>query len=170
MSPAPDLSNVSSKPTLPATASLTRPFRAGEGNSETDYVTSPGFQLRRPFNWGLLLLADQASTELPEGPRSRPPYVTATQSAAAIAVRHAQDVDDLHAGPAEVTVNLYVDTAPERDPAYLGSIDIPSGVIEVGDAEETEALEIGAGHWTLQISAEPTEHPEKISIWLNRQT
>ena len=75
-------------------------------------MTSPRLRIVRTFNWGLLLLNDRGSADLPTDAPPAPDFATATGSAIAANVRHAQDVG-LNDEPAEVTIEVYLASAPE---------------------------------------------------------
>jgi hypothetical protein len=126
-------------------------------------------QLKRPFEWGLLLLLDR---EAPEGPQLTDAVVSASPSALGVKVLHAQDVDlgGFEPGdvvpPAEVRVRIHVGDRPTSETLFSGSIDIPSGVLIVGDAEHEEALEVGPGRWSVQVDCSPADFAEDVQVWL----
>lgn len=62
----------------------------------------------------------------------------------------------------EVTIGY---GAPES-PASSGVIDVPSGVLSVGDAEQEDIVAIGPGRWAVQIECSPRENAEKVCVWL----
>jgi hypothetical protein len=130
-------------------------------------VTHPRLHIVRTFNWGLLLLNDRGATDLPEGATTAPDFATATRSAIAANVRHAQDVD-IDDKPAEVTIDVYLASAPEGTVDFRADLDVISGTLEIGDAEATEELEIGPGTWTLALNATPADHPDNIQLWIKR--
>jgi hypothetical protein len=55
---------------------------------------------------------------------------------------------------------------PHTDVLFRGTIDVPSGVLTVGDAEQEDALEIGPGRWAVQVDCAPRQFAETIRIWL----
>jgi hypothetical protein len=65
-----------------------------------------------------------------------------------------------------VFVNLGPDTAVD----FTTELDIASGVLDIGDAEQSENLELGTGRWPLALLARPADHPDDTTIWLNRHT
>ena len=87
-------------------------------------------------------------------------------------VLHAQHVDlsgfdpDEIVPPAEVRVEIHIGAGAPGDVPFSGTIDVPSGVITVGDAEQEDALEIGAGRWAVRVDYEPPEHAELVRVWL----
>lgn len=131
------------------------------------------WQVERPFWWGLLLISDRDTTAVPELGES---MVSQSREGLAVTVLHAQDVDisgyadDDVVPPSQVRVEVNVGArAAEDDVSFSGVIDVPSGVLTVGDADEEDALHIGAGHWAVQVDCQPPEHPELVRIWLHRE-
>jgi hypothetical protein len=45
-------------------------------------------------------------------------------------------------------------------------IDVPSGVLTVGDAEHEDALELGPGRWAVQVGCSPHDFAENVHVWL----
>ncbi len=119
----------------------------------------------------MLLISDRGTADLPNQPPRSPDVATATRSALALAVRHVQDTE-LVEEPATVTVNVFVDAEPDGATDFNTTLDLSTGVLEVGDAEAVEHLELGAGQWDLALIARPADHPDNITIWLspNEQT
>lgn len=120
----------------------------------------------------MLLVADRDTSEVAELTES---VVSQSKYGLAIKVPHAADVDssgyEAHevVPPAEVEVEILVDDQPPTDVGFHGTIDVPSGVLNVGDGEQGEALVIGAGRWAVQVDCEPPEHAELVRVWLQRQ-
>ena len=127
------------------------------------------WQVKRPFWWGLIFLMDRDASELPSLTDS---VVSASPSGLAVKVLHAQDVDlsgfeaDDIVPPAQVQVHVRVGDRPQADALFSGEIDIPSGVLTVGDAEQEDALQIGPGRWAVQVDCIPREFAEEVRIWL----
>ncbi len=123
----------------------------------------------RPFSWGLVLLLDRDATEIPQLTDS---VVSHSTKGMAVKVLHAKDVDLSGLGaddvvpPAEVEVEIHIGTDAPDDVPFSGTIDVPSGVLTVGDAEQENALEIGAGRWAVRVDCEPREHAERVRVWL----
>jgi hypothetical protein len=131
-------------------------------------VTRPRLHIVRTFNWGLLLLNDRGATDLPEGAPTAPDFATATRSAIAVNVRHAQDVD-IDDEPAKVTIDVYLAGAPEGTVDFRADLDAISGTLEIGDADATDELEIGPGTWALALNATPADYPDDIQLWIERR-
>ena len=127
--------------------------------------------MKRSFSWGLMLLIDRDAAEIPALAES---VVSASPTGLAVKVLHAQDVDltgieaDEVISPAQVQVHVRVGEQPQADALFSGEVDIPSGVLTVGDAEHEDALEIGPGRWAVQVDCAPREFAETVRIWLQR--
>jgi hypothetical protein len=126
--------------------------------------------IERAFGLGLLLVMDRDSSEVLELTSA---LVSASSSGLAIKVHHAADVDlagysDDDVIPlAQVEVDVHVGPGAPSDVLYRGSIDVPSGVVTVGDADREDRLEVEPGQWDVQIICNPAdEHAEKVLIWL----
>ncbi|MBD3927215.1 hypothetical protein IEZ26_21515 [Nocardioides cavernae] len=127
------------------------------------------WQTRRPLWWGLLLLMDREASDVPALTAD---VVSFSRTGLAVKVLHAQDVDlsgyggDDVSPPAQVQIEvIFGDGAPES-PASSGVIDVPSGVLTVGDAELQDTVEIGPGRWAAQVECTPRENAEKVCVWL----
>lgn len=127
------------------------------------------WQVKRPFWWGLVLLVDRDASEVPSLANS---VISASPSGLAVKVLHAQDVDlsgfedDELVPPTQVQVLVRVGERPQADALFSGEIDVPSGVLTVGDAEQQDALEIGRGRWAVQVDCAPRGLAETVRVWL----
>ena len=127
------------------------------------------WQVKRPFWWGLLLVMDRDASDVPSLNDSA---VSQSTQGLAVKVLHAQDVDLSGAGPddvappAPVLVDVRIGEHPHTDVLFRGTIDVPSGVLTVGDAEQEDALEIGPGRWAVQVDCAPRQFAQTVRIWL----
>jgi hypothetical protein len=127
------------------------------------------WQTRRPLWWGLLLLMDR---DAPDIPAVTADAVSFSRTGLAVKVLHAQDVDLRGYGdndvipPAQVQIEVTIGEGAPECPASSGVIDVPTGVLTVGDAEQEDALEIGPGRWAVQVECAPHENAEKVWVWL----
>ena len=129
------------------------------------WILTSGFCVERPFGWGLMLVGDAASQDLPGIDPDT--LVTATESSLAVCVRHAQDVDlDSAVRECHVRVEVRVNQHPDQTACFDGVINVPSGRITFGDADGVEELQVMPGHWRVQVAAEPEDHPEHVYIWI----
>lgn len=112
------------------------------------------------------MVADRDTSQLPEQTPTQAEIATATSTAAAINVRHAQDADGDELF--KVTVEVFVEVPAESATDFEALLDLRSGVLEVRDADAVEALEVGAGSWRLAVIARPADHPQHVAVYLNR--
>ena len=139
-------------------------------------VDEPELTIRRPFEWGIVLIADsEHGGELPELQRGHP--CAAGPSVLIVVVRHAQDTDaDLAAldpndvvPSFEVTVRCWKARPPLESPTFLTELDLSSGSVEIGDADRWDALILAPGRWKVSVKAEPADHPEVVDLWFQRE-
>ena len=127
------------------------------------------WQISRPFHWGLLLFMDQKAPVVPEVPDD---IVSQSASGVAVKVRHAQDVElsafeaDDVIPPAHVHVDVRIDEGPPAAAVFSGLIDVPSGVLTVGDVDHDDVLDVGPGRWAVQVECLPRDDAERVTIWL----
>jgi hypothetical protein len=129
------------------------------------------WQTKRPFGWGIVLFLDRDSVDVPE--LSDLP-VSQSPRGFVVKVRHAQDVDldgfayEDDVPPAEVQILIWLDHEAPGPVTFSCDIEVPSGVLTVGDADHQDALPIGAGLWSVQIDCEPPSHSDRVTVWLRR--
>jgi hypothetical protein len=129
------------------------------------------WRIKRFFEWGIVLLLDRDSVDVPELSRSP---VSQSPQGLVVEVHHAQDVDldgfadDDDVPSAEVQIAIWLDHEPPGPGTFSGVIEVPSGVLTVGDADHQDALAIGAGRWSAQIDCEPPVHSDRVTVWLRR--
>lgn len=116
-----------------------------------------------------MLLMDRDTSDVPELTDA---VVSQSEHGLAVKVLHAQDVDlrgfedDEVIPPAEVQVHVLVGARPSSDALFSGVIEVPSGVLTLGDAEAEDALEIGPGRWAVQVGCSPHDFAENVHVWL----
>jgi len=127
-------------------------------------------RVERPFWWGVLVVADRdwaddVPTELSES------GFGTSETAIAVRVRHAQDVEfddaspDVVVSPCEVVVTVNVGTPTSRT-VFEHDVSIESGWLTVGDAESQDAVRVSPGRWQLSISLDDAEFVERVDLWL----
>ncbi|HEY3562411.1 MAG TPA: hypothetical protein VGL05_33325 [Kribbella sp.] len=127
------------------------------------------WQVRRPFWWGLVLLMDR---DTPDVPSLTDSVISQSAEGLAVQVLHAQDVElsGAEAGdvipPAQVQIEVRIGEPPPAEVLFSGAIDVPSGILTVGDAEQEDALEISPGRWAVQVDCAPPEFAETVRVWL----
>jgi hypothetical protein len=125
--------------------------------------------VRRPFHWGIVLLGD-SSADLDLNADATDNIRTGRHHLA-IAVRHAQDVDDepdvaldQPIPPFEVTVSCRVQPHAETDAQFSAVLNVPSGRISLGDADEEIYFNVSPGGWLVQLTWQPADHPEHVDV------
>ena len=166
---------------MPILFGAARPTRGPAGRaimwpmaSESPGQRQPDLEVLRPFGWGILLVADSATSEIPEMEEGVPFPSTAT--AVAVPVRHTQDVDidglALTADEAipefAVKVRAFVGHEADCPVRFDGRIEVPSGRVSVGDADRDDTLELEPGLWRLQVALSPPDYPDRVDVWLTR--
>ncbi len=128
--------------------------------------------LRRAFHWGALFVGD-AEADFEADLRDHA-GIRSGRFHAWIPVRHAQDVDptdglpdDLPIPPFEVTVTCRLLSAATQPTSVDVTLDVPSGRISLGDADDEIVLDVAPGAWTLQIVLEPADHAEHVELRLS---
>ncbi len=125
-------------------------------------------EFRRPFQWGILLIGDPETKDIPELGRDR---ATASNSALVVVpVRHAEDVefsggDDEEIAPFVVSVCCSPGVAQDQELSFDGVISLPSGLMSIGDADREEVLALAPGTYRVQIEVDPSDHPERVHVW-----
>jgi hypothetical protein len=133
----------------------------------------PRVAIKRPFGWGLLHVLDRRTHPVPDVVADS--IVTASDEGLAIIVHHAQDTPldgfEPHevVPPAEVEVRIYVDTQGPNTRVVEADISVPSGTLNVGDAEQEETLDIGVGRWHVQVVCTPWQHADEVELWFHRR-
>jgi hypothetical protein len=117
-------------------------------------------RLRRPFNWGVLIVGD-LNGDVPE---SLAGGFGRTSDSLALAVRHAQDIGS-DSAPFEVEVQI-IAGPPTNPPDIEHVVSVPSGVLAVGDAESQAELRVPPGDYRRAVRGEPREQPERVVLWV----
>lgn len=119
---------------------------------------------------GVMLMTDQTNREPIGQVLATNTAVVISSTSATIAVRHAQDIDDIdEEQPAEVTVQVILGAAFQQ-PTFAGSINIPTGALLIADAEQRDVVSVSPGRYAVQVLAVPLERAEHITIWLSPLT
>lgn len=131
--------------------------------------TSDPLVIERPFNWGVLLVSDQFTDDIPGSSQTG---FSVSQQALAIAVRHAQDVDyddlDLEPDdvvpPTQVRVRVLEGRCPQPTD-FDCQIAVPSGKLSIGDAEHEVLIDVESGTYRIEVALDVAEHPESVEVW-----
>lgn len=128
-----------------------------------------GLRLSRPFGWGVVIVMDRDSADVPE--RLNESGVASSPTALAFRVRHAQDVElegldpDDELAPFAVSVDVAIGS-PVEPFSFAHEILIPSGVVTIGDADHEDELSVSPGRWRVTVNLEPEDHAENVKVWL----
>lgn len=151
----------------------TRRFFFGGGGERPAMDTSDepeGLAIERAFNWGIVLVSDANSRDLPELPRGS--SFAASRDAVVIAVRHAQDVDfvdsdlrpDEAIPPATVTVRVGLGAQDRAD--FSCVLALRSGRLLVGDADHEDIVTVPPGEYTVAVGVDDAHSPERVDVTL----
>jgi hypothetical protein len=129
----------------------------------------------RPYRWGAIYAFDSDEDDFPEDSiRGDDRQVWGTPHWITIGVRHAftGDVPDDHPPDAPiplVDVESVIRIQDEAGDAsmYDEVLHLPSGVLNIGDANESEDLQLRPGHWRVQINLDPLDEATRVEIVLS---
>ena len=79
-------------------------------------------------------------------------------SVLSVVVRHGQDTE---AG---------LETLGDGDPIPLFELQVPSGRIEIGDAEQWDTLHLRPDTWLASARTAPVDHPERLELWFTQRS
>lgn len=129
-----------------------------------------GLAIERAFNWGIVLVSDANSRDIPELPRGS--SFAASRDGVVIAVRHAQDVDvvDSDLSPDEVippaTVSVRVGLGAQERADFSCVLALTSGKLLVGDADHEDIVTVPPGEYTVAVSVDDAHSPERVDVTL----
>lgn len=75
--------------------------------------------------------------------------------------------DDEEVPWVEVTVNVHWGSPSAGRTDSDGLIDVPSGVVTIGDANFEDVFALPPGRWRVQLSLEPHHNAEHVDVWLS---
>ncbi len=149
--------------------------RDHEGNASTEEpnrVTT----IQRPFHWGIVVIVGDDWGGESEAPAFDPDRMVAVNDrAVTIAVRHAQDTDEVETGAdgveyvkfAEATVVArLLDLSPTdegRREVFSGVIAVPSGRLSIGDADEETIVTAHQGNNRVIVSVDDDVPEDDLS-------
>jgi len=123
-------------------------------------------EFHRPFHWGVLFIGDPETVDIPE--MRLDGAISSSAALVAVPVRHAQDIEysgreKIHPFAVSVSCSPGVDQGQEL--SFDGVINLPSGLMSVGDADSASILTLAPGTYRIQIAVHPYEHPERVRFW-----
>ncbi|HCT75307.1 MAG TPA: hypothetical protein DGT23_01670 [Micromonosporaceae bacterium] len=117
---------------------------------------------KRPYYWGAIYISDadcQEDFDIDfhggEGP------VLSSASHVAVVVTHAGTAAE---GEADVTLDLWVKTQRSEGLPYEVALELPSGRLNVGDADDDDELALWPGLWLLQFAVDDPEEAHHVEI------
>jgi hypothetical protein len=118
----------------------------------------------RAFEWGAIYVSDAARYEPDDHDFHEGGPVWATPDHVAVATVHAGAVD-----PAEADVELLLQVLDRALPSadYATVINVPSGVLNIGDADDSDDITLHPGQWRLQINVDRPDEPSAIEIFMS---
>jgi hypothetical protein len=132
--------------------------------------------IRRPFHWGVaFVVAYEPDVDIPEPNPSQ--LVSANDHGICVLVRRAQDTDDVEGDYikfAKVEVGLRVvdsthGLSEDRREVFSGEINVPSGRLQIGDADEWTVVDAHSGANTIVVSVRaevPADDLSPDAVWV----
>ncbi|MER8087871.1 hypothetical protein ACFVZR_38035 [Streptomyces sp. NPDC058316] len=129
-----------------------------------DMSMETGERLRRTrsYYWGCIYASDEEEGDF--GDLDGPGPIWTSRCWVAIRVRHARLVAKEEA---DVVLAVEVRQTAAADFAYQATIDLPSGVLSVGDADSDDALRLAPGTWLMQVDLDSPDDATNVRIVLS---
>lgn len=130
-------------------------------------TTDADVTLTRAFAWGVCIVGDADGEDVPTLGSG---VVAASASCVVVATCHASDVDldgladDDVVAPALVVVRIRVGVAGAGPFAFDGVLDLASGALSIGDADEQHVLRLGVCRCRVQVAA--NEAADAVDVWV----
>ncbi|MCT9932264.1 hypothetical protein N5079_18855 [Planotetraspora sp. A-T 1434] len=112
--------------------------------------------------WGLLLVTDEGSDDEIPDLSSEDELVTA--SATALVVR------TMHAAEGSTSVRVWRgEEIAVGQPVYSGMIEVPTGILRVGDAtgDQSRKFNISPGRYVIEVVLDPPREATQVNIVIN---
>ncbi|WP_229070766.1 hypothetical protein [Actinoplanes sp. DH11] len=116
----------------------------------------------RPYYWGAIYISDadcEADFDIDfhegEGP------VLSTAAHVAVLVVHPGAVDK---GEAEVTLDVRVASQRVEGLAHELPFEVPSGRLDIGDADDSDEVALHPGRWLLQIDVDDAAEAQQVKM------
>lgn len=118
----------------------------------------------RTFGWGSIYASDAEQPEFGDHDFHTGGPVWATPDDVVIATVHAGAVDP---SEADVALLLQVLDKPLPSAKYTAVINVPSGVLNIGDADDSDDVVLHPGQWRMQINVDRPDWPSAVEIHLS---
>ncbi|MEL5955720.1 hypothetical protein AADR41_13280 [Streptomyces sp. CLV115] len=123
-----------------------------------------GERLRRTrsYYWGCIYASDEEEGDFDD--LDGPGPIWTSHCWVTIRVRHARLVAE---DEADVDLVVEVRQTAAADFAYQATIDLPSGVLSVGDADSDDTLRLAPGTWLMQVDLDSPDDATNVRIVLS---
>ena len=128
----------------------------------------------RPYFWGAIYAFDADRAVPDSGDLRREGEVWTGPDCVVIGVQHASTApvsenfpSDAPIPPAEVGLRIQVRDEPVRKAMHEVSIDVPSGILNIGDADKSEDLQLRPGRWRLQINLSSLIEATSVEVYVS---
>ncbi|WP_436776511.1 hypothetical protein [Yinghuangia sp. YIM S09857] len=115
----------------------------------------------REFHWGCIHVNDNDEGDFDPDSMQGPGPVWPSRCWVSIRVRHAQ------LGDADVELVVDVRREAVENADYATVIDVPSGVLSVGDADDRDHIRLAPGRWLLQVDLDSPKAAVQVRITLS---
>ncbi|MGN6794941.1 MAG: hypothetical protein ACTHJW_21350 [Streptosporangiaceae bacterium] len=142
-------------------------FRRGRDLGIMSGVMAEDQRVRRvrPYYWGAIYINDadcdtgfDIDFHNGEGP------VLATASHVAVLVLHAGTVEE---GAADVTLDVRVTSERVNGFPYEVVLEVPSGRLYIGDADDSDEVALQAGRWLLQFKVDEAVEAQHVDLMIS---
>jgi len=116
----------------------------------------------RPYHWGAVYLSDAlCETDFDIDFHAGDAPVFATTHHVAVVVASAAVADE---GEADVTLDIRVTSKRVTGHPYEVTLDVPSGRLYVGDADDNDEIELAPGRWLLQFTVDDATEARHVEL------
>lgn len=118
----------------------------------------------RGYYWGCVYVNDEEEGDFDPDSMVGPGPVWPSHCWVSIQVRHARLVAEEDAD-VELVVNVRGEAADNS--GYETVVDVPSGVLSIGDADDHDILRLAPGRWLLQVDLDSPDDAVLVRITLS---
>ncbi|MBB5113591.1 hypothetical protein FHU28_003430 [Micromonospora echinospora] len=123
---------------------------------------NPPVRRVRTYHWGAVYLSDahcEADFDIDFHAADAP--VLATTHHVAVLVASAAVADE---GKADVTLDIRATSQRVTGHPYEAALDVPSGRLYVGDADDNDEIELAPGRWLLQFAVDDATEARHVEL------
>ena len=118
----------------------------------------------RDYYWGAIYLSDAEDGDFDPDAISGPGPVWADPVHITIAAVNSRAVA---ADDADVELLVRVLDEPLAEAQHSSVLDVPTGVLTIGDADECDDITLCPGKWRTQINVDRPDDPSKVEVCLS---